>query len=76
MCFQVLFKVVVQLEAAVALVAAEHVVRLGNLDLDNLDVLQHFGGGHRFLVIHNLVLSTNKRETFELIISCIYPQFT
>jgi len=38
--FQVLLEVVVQLEAAVALVAAEHAVHLGNLDLHDLDILQ------------------------------------
>lgn len=55
-CFQVLFKMVVQLEAAVTLVATEHVVCLRNLDLDNL---QHLGGSHRFLMIHNLMLRKN-----------------
>lgn len=58
-CFQVLFKMVVQLEAAVTLVATEHVVCLRNLDLDNLDILQHLGGSHRFLMIHNLMLRKN-----------------
>lgn len=58
-CFQVLFEVVVQLEATIALVAAEHVVHLGNLDLYNLDILQHLGGGHRFLLIYHLLPSTN-----------------
>lgn len=58
-CFHVLFEVVVQLEAAVTLVALEHVVHLGNLDLDDLDVLQHLRGSHRFLMIHNLLLGTN-----------------
>lgn len=58
-CFQVLFEVVVQLEATVTFSAAEHVVHLGNLDLDNLDILQHLGGSHSFLLIHHLLPSTN-----------------
>lgn len=58
-CFQVLFEMVVQLEATITLIAAEHVVHLGNLDLHDLDILQHFGGGHRFLLIHHLLSSTN-----------------
>lgn len=58
MCFQVLFEVVVQLEAAVALVAAEHVVHLGNLDLYDLHILQHLGGSHCFFLTHDLLLRT------------------
>lgn len=58
-CFQVLFEVVVQLEATVTLVAAEHVVHLGNLDLYDLDIFQHLGGSHRFLLIHHLLPRTN-----------------
>lgn len=62
-CFQVLFEVVVQLEAAVTLVAAKHVVYLGNLDLHNLNILQHFGSSHCFLLIHNLMLNTKTTIT-------------
>ncbi len=58
-CFQVLLEVVVQLEASITLVAAEHVVHLGNLDLNDFDILQHLGGGHRFLLIHHLLPNTN-----------------
>lgn len=68
MCFHVLLQVVVQLEATIALIAAEHVVQLGNLDLDNFDILQHFGGSDCFLLINNLLLETNKAG---LTISCI-----
>lgn len=59
MCFQVLLEVVVQLEGAVTLVAAKHVVHLGNLDLHDLDILQHLGGSHRLLLIHHLLMDTN-----------------
>lgn len=61
-CFQVLFEVVVQLEAAVTFIAAEHVVHLGNLDLDNLDILQHLGCSHCFFLIHDLLLSTSQDQ--------------
>lgn len=57
-CFHVLFEVVVQLEAAVTLVTAEHVVHLGDLDLYNLDILQDLGGSHQFILIHDLLLNT------------------
>lgn len=58
-CFQVLFEVVVQLEAAVTLGAAEHVVHLRNLDLYDLHVLQHLGSSHCFFLIHDLLLRTD-----------------
>lgn len=59
-CFQVLFEMTVQLEATVTFVAAEHVVLLGNLDLNDLNVLQYFGGSHCFLLIHHFLQSTNQ----------------
>lgn len=54
-CFQVLFEVVVQLEATVALAAAEHVVHLRDLDLNHLDIFQHLGGRHCLLVVHHIL---------------------
>ena len=51
----VLLEVVVELEAALALVAAEHVVHLGDLHLHHLHVLQHLGGGHRLLLVGHLL---------------------
>lgn len=50
-CFQVLFEVVVQLEAAVTLGATENVVHLRNLDFYELHILQYFGSGHCLLLI-------------------------
>lgn len=71
-CFQMLLEVVVQLEATVTLAAAEHVVHLGNLNLYNLDILQHLGGSHRFLLIHHLLLCTNTGKA-GLILSHLEP---
>lgn len=72
-CFQVLFEVVVQLEAAVTLVAAEHVVHLGNLDLYDLHILQHLGGSHCFFLIQDL-LRTNTRQNNLSLLNLIHPQ--
>lgn len=62
-CFQVLLEVVVQLEAAVTLGAAKHVVFLGNLHLNDLYILQYLGGSHRFLLIYHFLLNTNQAKT-------------
>lgn len=61
--FQMLLEVVVQLEAAVALATAEQVVYLGNLDLDDFNILQHFGGSYRFLLVHYLLPTQIKENT-------------
>ncbi|KAG7237574.1 hypothetical protein INR49_032191 [Caranx melampygus] len=60
--YAVLLKVVVQFEVAVTLVAAKHVVHLGNLDFYDLDILQHLGGSHRFFLIHNLLSDWGSEE--------------
>lgn len=60
--FQMLLEVVVQLEAAVALATAEQVVYLGDLDFDDFNILQHFGGSYCFLLVHYLLLTNNQAE--------------
>ena len=57
----VLLEVVVELEAALALVTAEHIVHLGDLHFHHLHVLQHLGGRHRLLLVRHL-LGSHKRD--------------
>ena len=51
----VLLQVVEELEAALALIAPEHVVQLGDLDLHHLHALQGFGGHHGLLLQDHLL---------------------
>lgn len=59
-----LLEVVVQLEAAITLATAEEVVYLGDLDLDNFNILQHFGGSYRFFLVHYLLPTTKTSQIF------------
>ena len=71
----VLLEVVVELEAALALVAAKHVVHLGDLHLHHLHVLQHFGGRHRLLLVGHLLGSHKETEgTLRVWLRCSFPR--